>query len=160
MKKKIYILLVALISFVLFVWGALYLNERLFQGEYYHYEDGVTIEVTNSSDEELTNLSFIINPLFQDLGSIRSLEPKESISLYTPAINKVGNDRSLYLKYLNNQMREEQVSLAYLASYNPIKIVVILDITGKDHMGRFLYRVKGFDDVSHFEYEITTHEDN
>ena len=120
----------------------------------------MTIEVTNSSDEELTNLSFIINPLFQDLGSIRSLEPKESVSLYTPAINKVGNDRSLYLKYLNNQMREEQISLAYLASYNPIKIVVTLDITGKDYMGRFLYRVKGFDDVSHFEYEITTPEDN
>ena len=156
LKKKIYILLVALISFVLFVWGALYLNERLFQGEYYHYEDGVTIEVTNSSDQTVNDLKYYFTVVPQELGEISSLEPGERKVLYTPKIEGEGSDRSLYFEYPLNNTSLVKETLAYLSSYIPSKVVIVLEIIDVDHIGRISYQIKGYEDIfGRFEYDNT-----
>ena len=146
-KKIIYIALGSLLSVLLFVWGSLYLYERLFEGEYYHHKDGVTIEVTNSSDQTVKDLTYYFTVVPQDLGRISSLAPGESEILYTPRIKETGNDRSLYFEYpLNNSSLVEE-SLLYLGSFNPKKVVIELEITDVDEKGSISYYVKGYEDL-------------
>jgi len=93
----------------------------------------------------------------QDLGNIEKLEPGETTSLYHHRINGPGNDRSLYFRYPINKTETEVESLAYLASYRPSKVVIILDITGIDKKGKLLFRVKGYEDVfGQYEFDLTS----
>lgn len=49
------------------------------------------------------------------------------------------------------------MSLAYLPSYKPSKVAVILEITGTDNKGNLLFRVKGYEVVfGKFEFDLTS----
>ncbi|QFF99025.1 hypothetical protein PB01_09400 [Psychrobacillus glaciei] len=121
----------------------------------------MTIEVYNSSKQVITDLNFYFsfdgNQVYQDLGTINQLEPGETTSRYSHKIKDTGNDRSLYLHYPINKTEAEVESLAYLPSYKPSKIVVILEITGTDNKEKLLFRVKGYEDVfGKYEFDLTS----
>lgn len=147
-------------SFFLILFGFYYLIIRIGQGEFYKFESGVTILVNNSSKQELTNLNFFFSfnsnyDVHQDLGNIDRLEPGKTTRLYSRHINGVGNDRSLYLQYPINNNERQVDSLAYLASYKPGKVVIILEIIGVDNKGKLLAKVRGYEDVfGPFEFEM------
>ncbi|MCK1999639.1 hypothetical protein MPH47_20845 [Psychrobacillus psychrodurans] len=121
----------------------------------------MTIEVYNSSKQVITDLNFYFsfdgNQVYQDLGTINQLEPGETTSRYSHQIKETGNDRSLYLHYPINKTEAEVESLAYLPSYKPSKVVVILEITGTDNKGKLLFRTRGYEDVfGQFEFDLTS----
>ncbi|WP_277584574.1 hypothetical protein [Psychrobacillus antarcticus] len=56
-----------------------------------------------------------------------------------------------------NKTERQVDSLAYVASYKPSKVVVILEITGTDHNDKLLFRVKGYEDVfGQYEFDLTS----
>lgn len=162
MKKKSFRnILIGLTSFFLIILGFYYLIIRVGQGEFFKYDNGVTIVVNNSSEQEVTDLNFFFSfstyEVHQDLGHIDKLEPGETTSIYSRHINGTGNDRSLYLQYPFNKTERQVDSLAYVASNKPSKVVVILEITGTDHNDKLLFRVKGYEDVfGQYEFDLTS----
>ncbi|ALC84698.1 hypothetical protein AM499_01885 [Bacillus sp. FJAT-22090] len=161
MKKILKYTIIGFVSFFLVFFGFYYLLRWAKQGEFLKYDNGVTIEVYNSSKQVITDLnlyfSFDGNHVYQDLGNINQLEPGETTSLYSHEINDTGNDRSLYMHYPINKTEAEVESLAYLPSYKPSKVVVILEIIGTDNRGKLLFRVKGYEDVfGQYEIDLTS----
>lgn len=161
MNKTLKYSLIGIVSFFLILFGFYILLRWAKQGEFLKYENAVTIEVYNSSEEVITDLNFYFafdrNHVHQDVGTIDVLEPGESTSLYNYQIKDRGNDRSLYLHYPINKAKADVESLAYLASYKPSKVVVILEITGIDNTGRLLFRVRGYEDVfGKYEFDLSS----
>ncbi|WP_216598643.1 hypothetical protein [Psychrobacillus sp. FJAT-21963] len=159
-KKIFKYTIIGIATFLLILLGFYYLIIRSWQGEFFQYDNGVTIEVYNSSKQEITDLNFYFSfyktHVHQNLGNINKLEPGETTILYSHQIKDVGNDRSLYLQYPLNKNKTDVVSLAYVPSYKPSKIVVVLEITGTDNYGKHLFRLKGFDDIGQFEVDLTS----
>lgn len=161
-KKTFKYAIIGITSFFLILFGFYYLIIRIGQGEFFKYDNGVTIEVYNSSKQEITDLNFFFSfystyDVYQDLGDIEKLEPGETTSIYSRHINGTGNDRSLYVQYPINKTERLVDSLAYVASNKPSKVVVILEITGTDDKGKLLFRVKGYEDVfGEYEFDLTT----
>ena len=163
MKKKSFkYTIIGITSFFLIIFGFYYLIIRGGQGEFFKYDNGVTIVVNNSSKQEITDLNFFFSfystyDVHQDLGNIDKLEPGETTSIYSRHINGIGNGRSLYFQYPINKTERQVESLAYVASNKPSKVVVILEITDTDNNGKLLFRVKGYEDVfGQFEYDLTS----
>ncbi|MFJ5770127.1 hypothetical protein [Psychrobacillus sp. NPDC093180] len=161
MNKTLKYSLIGLASFFLILLGFYILLRWAKQDEFLKYDDGVTIEVYNSSEQAITDLSFYIafdrNQVHQDVGTIDVIGPGESTSLYTHQIKDTGNDKSLYLHYPINKTKADVESLAYLASNKPSKVVVILEITGIDNTGRLLFRVRGYEDVfGKYEFDLSS----
>lgn len=159
-KKTFKYTIISIATLFLILFGFYYLIIRSWQGEFFQYDNGVTIEVYNSSKQEITDLNFYFSfyrtHIHQNLGNINKLEPGETTILYSNQINDVGNDRSLYLQYPLNKNKKDVVSIAYVPSYKPSKVVVILEITGTDNKGKILFRLKGFDDLGQFEVDLTS----
>lgn len=159
-KKTFKYTIICITTFFLILFGFYYLIIRSWQGEFFQYDNGVTIEVYNSSKQEITDLNFYFSfyrtHVHQNLGNINKLEPGETTILYSNQINDVGNDRSLYLQYPLNKNKKDVVSIAYVPSYKPSKVVVILEITGTDNKGKYLFRLKGFDDLGQFKVDLTS----
>lgn len=161
-KKIFTYTLIGITTFFLILLGFYYLIIRVGQGEFFQYDNGVTIEVYNSSKQEITDLNFFFSfysnyDILQDLGNIDKLEPGETTSIYRPHIIGTGNDRSLYFQYPIKKSEKQVDSLAYVASNKPSKVVVIIEITGTDNNGKLLFRAKGFADVhGQFEYDLTS----
>lgn len=158
-KKTLKYTIIGIASFFLILFGFYYLVIRVGQGEFFKYDNGVTIEIYNSSKQEITDLNFFFSfdsyVVHQDLGNINKLEPGKTTSIYSRHINGTGNDRSLYLQYPISKTEAQVESLAYLPSYKPSKVVVILEITGTDKEGKLLFRVKGFEDVfGQYEFDL------
>lgn len=159
-KKSFIYTLTGVISFFLILLGFYYSIIRVGQGEFFKYDNGVTIEVKNSSKQEITDLhlffSFTSYDVDQDLGKIDKLEAGKTTSIYRHHINGEGSGRSLYVQYPFNNADTQVDSIAYVASNEPRKVVVILEITGVDNSGRLLYKVKGYEDVfGKFEFDNT-----
>ena len=161
-NKSFQYTIIGVASFFIILYGFYYLIIRVGQGEFYKYDNGVTIMVNNSSKQEITDLNFYFSfsstyDVYQDLGNIYKLDPGETTSIYSRHINGTGNDRSLYFQYPINKTEKQVDSLAYVPSYKPSKVVVILEITGTDNNGKLLFRVKGYEDVfGLFEYDLTS----
>ncbi len=159
-KKTLKYTIIGITSFFLILFGFYLLIMRYWQGEFFKYDNGVTIEVYNSSKQEITDLNFFFsfdgNEVHQDLGNINKLEPGETVSIYSRHIEGTGSDRSLYLQYRLNKIETNVESLAYLPSYKPSKVVIILEITGGDNEGKLLFRGKGFEDMfGPYEFDLT-----
>lgn len=152
--------MIGIVSIFLILFGFYSLLIWTWQGEFIKYDDGVTIEIKNSSKQVIIDLNFFFAfenaHVYQDLGNINKIEPGETTSLYSPIINGVGNDRSLYLQYPVNITEKAVESLAYVASYKPSKVIVIIEIFGFDNKGKLLFSVKGFDDISQYEFDLTS----
>lgn len=161
-KKIFKYTIIGITTFFLILLGFYYLIIRVGQGEFFQYDNGVTIEVYNSSKQEIKDLNFFFSfysnyDVLQDLGNIDKLEPGETTSIYSRHINGTGNDRSLYFQYHINKFEKQVDSLAYVASNKPSKVVVIIEITGTDNNGKLLFRAKGYEDVGgQFEYDLTS----
>lgn len=161
-KKTLKYTIIGIISFFLILFGFYYLLIRVGQGDFYKYDNGVTIEIYNSSKQEITDLNFFFSfspnyDVHQDLGNINKLKPGETTSIYSRHINGAGSDRSLYLQYPINKTEAHVESLAYLASYSPSKVVVLLEITGVGNKGKLLFRVKGYEDLfGEYEFDLTS----
>ncbi|WP_313802055.1 hypothetical protein [Cytobacillus sp.] len=161
-KKTLKYTIIGIISFFLILFGFYYLIIRVGQGEFYKYENGVTIEIDNLSKQEITDLNFFFSfdptyDVHQGLGSVNKLEPGETTRIYSRHINGAGSDRSLYLQYPINKIETHVETLAYLPSYRPSKVVVLLDVTGIDNKGKLLFRVRGFEDLfGQYEFDLTS----
>lgn len=129
-NKSFQYTIIGVTSFFIILFGFYYLIIRVGQGEFYKYDNGVTIMVNNSSKQEITDLNFYFSfsstyDVYQDLGNIDKLDPGETTSIYSRHINETGNDRSLYFQYPINKTEKQVDSLAYVPSYKPSKVVVI-----------------------------------
>lgn len=159
-KKILKYTIIGIVSCFLIVLGFFSLLQWAKQGEFLKYDEGVTIEVHNVSNQVITDLNFYLafneNHIYQDLGTITQIEPGETTFLYSHQIKGKGN-QSLYIQYPFNKTEKESESLAYLPSYNPSKVVVILEITDTDNKGKLLLKGKGYEDVfGQYEFDITT----
>lgn len=161
-KKTLKYTIIGITSFFLILFGFYLLIMRYWQGEFFKYDNGVTIEVYNSSKQEITDLNFFFSfksnyDVHQDLGNINKLEPGETTSIYSRYIDGTGSDRSLYFRHPISKTETHVESLAYLPSYKPSKVVVILEITETDNEGKLLFRVKGFEDIfGQYEFDLTS----
>ncbi|MCK1999568.1 hypothetical protein MPH47_20460 [Psychrobacillus psychrodurans] len=139
-KKILKYIIIGIVSFFLLFFVFSNLLRWTHQGEFLKYDNGVTIEVYNSSKEVITGLNFYFafdgDHVYQDLGTITQLGPEETSSFYNHKIKDTGNDRSLYLQYPINKTETEFESLVYLHSNKPSKVVLILEITGTDNKGK------------------------
>ncbi|WP_391122537.1 hypothetical protein [Psychrobacillus sp. L3] len=161
MKKILKYTIIGIISFFLVLLVFSNLLRWAKQGAFLKYDNGVTIEVYNSSKQAITDLNFYFSfsgyHVYQDLGTINQLKPGEKTSRYSHQIKDTGNDRSLYLQYPINKTEAEVESLAYLPSYKPSKVVVILEITGTDNKGKLLFKVRGYENVfGQYEFDLTS----
>ena len=154
--------IIGITTFFLILLGFYFLIIRSWQGEFFQYDNGVTIKVYNSSEQEITDLNFFFSfhsnyDVLQDLGNIDKLEPGETTSIYSRHINGIGSDRSLYFQYPIKKFEKQVDSLAYVASNKPSKVVVIIEITGTDNNGKLLFKAKGYEDVhGQFENDLTS----
>lgn len=161
-NKTLKYTIIGIISFFLILFGFYYLIIRVGQGEFFKYDNGVTIEIYNSSKQEITDLNFFFSfdpnyDVHQGLGKINKLEAGETANIYSRHINGAGSDRSLYLQYPINKTETYVETLAYLPAYRPSKVVVVLEITGMDNKGKLLFRVKGYEDIfGKYEFDLTS----
>ena len=118
----------------------------------------MTIEIEDSSDQNISNLKFSFGYLenieFQELGDINQLKPGESSKLYIKSINPTDADLSMYMRYHLKNGEQNIESLAYLDFKNPIKVVVLADITKVDDYGYLFINYKGFNSFTQFDGEI------
>ncbi|MED4455725.1 hypothetical protein [Metabacillus fastidiosus] len=101
-KRKILILTFSGI-FIFIIGGWILLNYLLllfFEGEYRHYDEGLTIEIHNKTGEPIQNLDFILgnieHPSFQKVASIYSLDPDTNMKITSSKIRKANFDLSLF----------------------------------------------------------------
>lgn len=126
---------------------------------YQNYEEGVTIEVNNSSGSDLANLNFSYgyaeNTAYKEIGNIERLKP-ENTSIIKTKKNKILNnevwDISIYMNYKLLNGFEIQENLFYFNPPQPNKIVLIIDIEQIDSYGNIVYKIRGFDGVQSFPY--------
>ncbi|MFJ5772459.1 hypothetical protein [Psychrobacillus sp. NPDC093180] len=127
------------------------------QGKYWKYDNGVTIEVINSTGKNIYDLEFTYghseNSDFQEIGTIKKVESGKTSILARKnfKINKIDKDLSLYMHSLVNGEKVEQ-SLLYLDVPKPNKVVVLIEIVEVDNKGKMKLKVKGFDGLSEFKY--------
>ena len=103
MKKTFKYTIIGITTFFLILLGFYYLIIRGGQGEFFQYDNGVTIEVYNSSKQEITDLNFFFSffsnyDVLQDLGNIDKLEPGETTSIYSRRINGTDNNGKLLFR--------------------------------------------------------------
>ncbi|MBP2242365.1 hypothetical protein J2Z40_002939 [Cytobacillus eiseniae] len=167
--KKIIIFLmgIALLGFLFLI----ILNEIIYfilggdQGKFKKYDKGVTIEVKNSSEENITNLTFSFGYLenihFQELGEIKQIKPGQTLKLTSKSIQRTNADLSMYLQYqLADSKTIIKDSLVYLDIKSPRKVVVLVDITKVDDEGNLFYTYDGYNGFTQYTGETDPYGDN
>jgi len=132
-----------LFSFIEFIW----------QGEYRNYEQGVTIEVNNLSNQSLPSLKFsysVNQSEFKEVGTIENLNAGDTAQITGSSKGVNTSDTSLYLHYYIDNGGKVENHMIYFDLMQPIKAVVILDIKEVDVHGFLIYEKRGFDGLSDF----------
>ncbi|MED3572727.1 hypothetical protein [Cytobacillus praedii] len=135
------------------------------QGEYRKYDTGVTIEVKNSSQQDISNLKFSFGHLldinFQEIGEIKQLKPGQSSKLTGKSMDLSSSDLSMYMQYyLKDGETKVENSIFYLDTINPKKVVALIDITKVDDEGNLLLNVEGYNGFTQITGEIDPDRDN
>lgn len=124
------------------------------QGEFITYDDGITVEVNNKSNQPTPNLKFTLgyseNPDFQNIGVIKPLKSEKSEKL-TNNIKTANADLSLYIEYKLKNGKTKKEDLFYSPAATPQKIVAKIDITEIDKNGKIKFNYKGYDGASTIE---------
>ncbi|MED4402040.1 hypothetical protein [Metabacillus fastidiosus] len=160
MSKKRKILIFTFSGIFIFIIGGWillnYLLLLLLEGEYRHYDEGLTIEIHNKTGETIQNLDFILgnieHPNFQKVASIYSLDPDTNMKITSSKIKKANFDLSLFFNYKDNR-----TSLLYIPVAEPYKIVAVINIINVDNKGNLTIECGGYDSV--FQHEMELRED-
>ncbi|MGE7979187.1 hypothetical protein [Psychrobacillus sp. NPDC093200] len=149
MKKRNIALFIALavVMNVICVYLFFYIWEMIDQGEYRKYDNGVTIEVNNFSDQNLSDLifSYSVNQLdFKEVGMIKSLKAGESTQITGSSKEIKSSDTSLYLHYYIDNGGKAVNSLAYFYTVEPKKAVIVLDIHEVKPHGFLKFEYRGY----------------
>ena len=135
------------------------------QGEYRKYDTGVTIEVKNSSQQDISNLKFSFGHTqdinFLEIGEIKQLEPGQSSKLTSKSINLSNSDLSMYMQYhLKDGETKIENSIFYMDSINPKKVVALVDITKVDDEGNLLLNIEGYNGFTQITGDFDPDRDN
>lgn len=161
-KTKLLIYIpVGVLLVIILTYGCLFLLAALNQGEYWKYENGVTIEVNNSTKKNISNIKFTYgfaeNSEFQEIGTITNLKSRTSSILnhntneLNNVINNSNNDISIYMHYSLEDGKKIKESIVYFNIYRPSKVVALIDITKIDKNGSIDFKLKGFDGIWEFD---------
>ncbi|WP_419393421.1 hypothetical protein [Cytobacillus praedii] len=164
-KKTLKYTIFGITSFFLILYGFYYLIIRGGQGEFSKYDKGVTIEVKNSSEHNISNLNFSFGHLddinFQRLGEIKQLQPGKTFKLTSKSINPSNADLSVYMQYhLKDGDTRIENSIGYFDIKYPNKVVVLVDITKVDDEGNLFLNYKGYNSFTQYYGQIDPDRDN
>lgn len=116
---------------------------------YPQYEDGVTIEVVNQSQVKTPNLKFSLGApgeqTYQDLGSMKGLNPKKSGKIHVPEIVKGVSDLSFYIHYKDANDKLVLDSPFFIPVVNPEKVVAVITIKEVTESGHLNYVYEAYD---------------
>ncbi|MED3552643.1 hypothetical protein [Cytobacillus praedii] len=170
--KIMRVILVILTSFILLgilLYGVLYGISYFImigtQGEYRKYDTGVTIEVKNLSQQDISNLKFSFGHLldinFQEIGEINQLKPGQSSKLTSKSMDLSSSDLSMYMQYyLKDGETKVENSIFYLDTINPQKVVALIDIAKVDDEGNLLINIEGYNSFTQITGEIDPDREN
>ncbi|MER2008548.1 MAG: hypothetical protein ABS939_13945 [Psychrobacillus sp.] len=142
-----------IVAFVIFIYYVLYTWEMENQGEFRDYDKGVTIEVNNLSNQDLSNLIFSYSAsyeVFEEVGTIKSLKAGESAQITGSSKEIKSSDTSLYLHYYIDNGGKAEESLAYYKTREPSKAVVVLTIHEVEPIGFLKFEFSGYDGWSRY----------
>ncbi|MGG3621962.1 hypothetical protein ABES25_00035 [Bacillus gobiensis] len=121
------------------------------EGEFINYDDGVTIEVNNTSNQPTPKIKFTLGyseiPDFQDIGEITPLDSEKATKIRNNDIKTANDDLSLYIEYKLKNGDTKKEDLFYSPAAVPQKIVAKIDITDIDKIGNIRYTYTGYNSV-------------
>ena len=140
-------------AFIIFIYSVLYFWETESQGEFKDYDRGVTIEVNNLSNQDLSNLIFSYSAthgVYDEVGTIKNLKAGESAQITGSSKEIKSSDTSLYLHYYIDNSGKAEESLAYYKTREPSKAVVVLTIHEVEPIGFLKFEFSGYDGWSRY----------
>lgn len=130
------------------------------QGEYRDFEDGVTIEIINSSNTPVNNLNFFFgfseDRIVEELGNIEKLGPSEKAIFHQPLQNNTYYEHNLFMKLAKDNNQIQVNRLVNIALPTTSKVVVMINITGLNNEGNLLYKLNGFDGFNQFKQDLSS----
>lgn len=132
---------------VICVYLFFYIWEMIDQGEYRKYDNGVTIEVNNLSNQSLSDLIFSYNVNqsdFKEVGTITSLEAGETTLITSSSKEIKSSDISLYFQYYIDNGGKAVNSVAYFYTVKTKKAVIVLDIHEVKPHGFLKFEYRGY----------------
>lgn len=159
MKSKIFkvllYLFIGIVTLGIIVYAFSKLSTMTREGEFRKYEEGLTIEVKNSSDQNVGNIRFLFSYVEdKEIGAMEELKPgKKSILTRNKDFYKTGEDLSLVMEYTLENGQKKRENLLYLYTQTPEKVVAVIDITKIDDNGNISFDLKGFNGYTKFKNE-------